>query len=100
VKLENKGFLPLPVLPVQYRTMPSGCRAASDRRVRAQRNDRFGISSPEEGQLDATAGRQAGLLRVHAIYQDAPFTKTMTTAIGREVEDLADWLRLELTLPR
>jgi hypothetical protein len=47
--LENKGFLLLPVLPVKYRTMLSGCRAASDRRVRAQRNDWFGIGSPEEG---------------------------------------------------
>ena len=44
--LENKGFLLLPALPVKYRIMPSGYRVASDRRVRAQRNDRFGISFP------------------------------------------------------
>ena len=52
------------------------------------------------GKLDATADRQAGVLRVHAIHQDVPFTKTMTAAIGREIKDLADWLRLELALPR
>ena len=52
------------------------------------------------GKLDATADRQAGVLRVHAIHQDAPFTKTMTAAIGRQIQDLADWLRLELALPR
>ena len=47
--LENKGFLLLPALPVKYRIMPNGYRAASDRRGRAKRNDRSGISSPEEG---------------------------------------------------
>ena len=52
------------------------------------------------GKLDATADRQAGVLRVRAIHQDAPFTKTMTAAIGRQIQDLADWLRLELALPR
>jgi hypothetical protein len=52
------------------------------------------------GKLDAIADRQAGVLRVHAIHQDVPFTKTMTAAIGREIKDLADWLKLELTLPR
>jgi uncharacterized protein len=51
------------------------------------------------GKLDATADRNAGVLRVHAIHQDVPFTKTMTAAIGREVEDLAHWLELDLTLP-
>ena len=29
-----------------------------------------------------------------------PFTKTKTARIGREIEDPAHWLRLELTLPR
>ena len=52
------------------------------------------------GKLDATADRQAGVLRVHAIHQDAPFIKTMTAAIGRQIQDLADWLRLELARPR
>ncbi|HEY8473686.1 MAG TPA: crosslink repair DNA glycosylase YcaQ family protein [Natronosporangium sp.] len=48
------------------------------------------------GKLDATADRRAGVLRVNAIHQDVPFSKAMTTAIDREIEDLARWLRLEL----
>jgi uncharacterized protein len=51
------------------------------------------------GKLDATADRDTRVLRVHAIHQDAPFTKTMTAAIGRELTDLAGWLELDLTLP-
>jgi hypothetical protein len=51
------------------------------------------------GKPDATADRRAGVLRVHAIHQDVPFTSTMTTAIGREIKDPADWLTLDLTLP-
>jgi uncharacterized protein len=50
------------------------------------------------GKLDAAADRQAGVLRVHAIHQDIPFTSTMTTAIGREIQDLAHWLQLDLSL--
>ena len=52
------------------------------------------------GKLDATADRPAGVLRVHAIHQDVPFTTAMTEAIGREIEDLARWLALDLILPR
>jgi uncharacterized protein len=52
------------------------------------------------GKLDATADRQAGVLRVHAIHQDGPVTRTVTAAIGREIEDLAHWLGLDLALPR
>ncbi len=51
------------------------------------------------GKLDATADRPAGVLRVHAIHQDIPFTPAMTEGIGREIEDLARWLALDLTLP-
>jgi uncharacterized protein len=51
------------------------------------------------GKLDATADRNAGVLRVHAIHQDVAFTTTMTAAIGREIKDLADWLDLDLALP-
>lgn len=40
------------------------------------------------------------MLRIHAIHQDVPFTKAMTAAIGGEIEDLARWLGLGLTLPR
>jgi uncharacterized protein YcaQ len=51
------------------------------------------------GKLDATADRQAGVLRIRAIHQDIPSTNAMTTAIRREIQDLAHWLRLDLTLP-
>jgi uncharacterized protein len=51
------------------------------------------------GKLDATADRKAGVLRVDAIHQDVPFTRSMTGAVRREIEDLASWLRLHLTLP-
>ncbi|MET7618006.1 crosslink repair DNA glycosylase YcaQ family protein [Streptomyces sp. NPDC005408] len=51
------------------------------------------------GKLDATADRKAGVLQVHAIHEDVPFTRTVTAAIGREIKDLAQWLGLDLTLP-
>ncbi|WP_240676966.1 DNA glycosylase AlkZ-like family protein [Actinacidiphila soli] len=51
------------------------------------------------GKLDATADRKAGVLQIHAIHQDVPFTKPVTAAIGREIEDLAHWLQLDLSLP-
>lgn len=51
------------------------------------------------GKVDATADRRAGVLRVDAIHRDVPFSKTMTAAVGREIHDLAGWLRLDLTLP-
>jgi uncharacterized protein len=51
------------------------------------------------GKLDATADRQTGVLRVHAIHEDVPFTPAMTEAIGREIEHLAAWLALDLTWP-
>ena len=48
------------------------------------------------GKLDATADRKAGVLRVDAIHEDVPFTKTMTAAVHREIKDLARWLSLDL----
>jgi uncharacterized protein YcaQ len=51
------------------------------------------------GKLDATTDRKAGVLRVAAIHEDAPFTDTMTAAVRREISDLAHWLELELALP-
>jgi uncharacterized protein len=51
------------------------------------------------GKLDAAADRTAGLLRVHAIHQDTPFTKAMTAAVAAEIDDLARWLGLELAMP-
>jgi uncharacterized protein YcaQ len=49
------------------------------------------------GKLDATADRKAGVLRVDAVHQDLPFTKAMTTAVDREIADLAKWLDLALS---
>ncbi|MPZ79209.1 MAG: hypothetical protein GEV28_01925 [Actinophytocola sp.] len=51
------------------------------------------------GKLDAIADRKAGVLRVHAIHQDVPFTKTVTAAVGHEIKDLAHRLELDLTPP-
>jgi hypothetical protein len=49
--------------------------------------------------LDASADRNAGVLRVDAIHQDVAFTKTMVVAVDREIKDLAHWLELDLMLP-
>jgi uncharacterized protein len=49
------------------------------------------------GKLDALADRKAGVLRVNAIHQDVPFTKAMTAEIQREIEDMAHWLKMDLT---
>ena len=46
------------------------------------------------GKVDAAADRKASLLRVHAIHEDVPFTRTMTKAVQTELEDLASWLEL------
>lgn len=51
------------------------------------------------GKLDATADRKAGVLRVDAIHQDAPFPKATAAAVHREIGDLAEWLGLGLDLP-
>ena len=51
------------------------------------------------GKLDATADRKAGVLRVNAIHPDVPFTKSIATAVDREIEDLARWLELDLASP-
>jgi uncharacterized protein YcaQ len=51
------------------------------------------------GKLDATADRKGGLLRVDAIHQDVPFSKSMTAAVDREIKDLAQWLELDLAMP-
>jgi uncharacterized protein len=48
------------------------------------------------GKLDAMADRTAGVLKVHAIHQDVPFTKAVTAAVGHEIADLAHRLGLEL----
>ncbi|MFN2561426.1 MAG: DNA glycosylase AlkZ-like family protein [Jatrophihabitans sp.] len=51
------------------------------------------------GKIDATTDRKRGVLRVDAIHQDVPFSKTMTESVGRELEDLATWLGVDLLLP-
>jgi uncharacterized protein YcaQ len=51
------------------------------------------------GKLDATADRSAGVLRVHALHEDVPFTTAMTADIGQESKELAEWLQLDLALP-
>ncbi|ELS58256.1 DNA glycosylase AlkZ-like family protein [Streptomyces viridochromogenes] len=52
------------------------------------------------GKLDATADRKAGVLAVNVIHEDEPCTEAVTEAVGREIEDLARWLELELVQPR
>jgi len=50
------------------------------------------------GKLDATADREAGVLRVDAVHEDEPFDDATTKAVDREIEGLAIWLGLELTM--
>jgi uncharacterized protein YcaQ len=47
------------------------------------------------GKLDATAVRQASMLRVNAIHEDVRFTRTITKAVQAELEDLASSLGLD-----
>ena len=46
------------------------------------------------GKLDATADREAGVLRVDAVHEDGDWTAQMRAAIDREIEVLAAWLGL------
>jgi uncharacterized protein YcaQ len=48
------------------------------------------------GKLDARADLDAGLLRVAAVHRDVEFTSEMADAVDREIQDLADWLELDL----
>lgn len=52
------------------------------------------------GKLDATTDRTAGVLRVNALHQDVPFTSTMRSAVDDEICSLAQWLDVDLELPR
>jgi uncharacterized protein len=52
------------------------------------------------GKLDATADREAGVLRVDAIHEDEPFSEERLAAVHREIADLAAWLGLTPTEPR
>jgi uncharacterized protein YcaQ len=49
------------------------------------------------GKIDATADRRAHVLRVAAIHQDEPLPLDEVVA---ELRDLADWLEMDLALPR
>lgn len=46
------------------------------------------------GKVDAIADRKGSVLRVNAIHEDLPFTRTITRAVRTELEDLASWLGL------
>ena len=48
------------------------------------------------GKVDALADRKAGVLLVHAVHQDVPFTTAMTAEIDQEIAAFADWLELGL----
>jgi uncharacterized protein YcaQ len=48
------------------------------------------------GKLDATADRKASVLRVNAIHKDVSFSRAMTSAVRREIDDLAAWLELDV----
>lgn len=48
------------------------------------------------GKLDATADREAGMLRVDAVHEDGDWSRTMRAAVDKEIRDLARWLDLEL----
>ncbi len=52
------------------------------------------------GKVDATADRKTGVLRVDAIHEDGPFDEPTRAAVHAEIEDLAQWLELDLALPR
>jgi uncharacterized protein len=47
------------------------------------------------GKVDAIADRKASVLRVHAIHEDARFTRAIAGAVRSELDDLASWLGLE-----
>jgi uncharacterized protein YcaQ len=50
------------------------------------------------GKLDARADPRAGVLRVLAVHRDVTFSAAMTTAVDREIADLARWLELDLQI--
>ena len=46
------------------------------------------------GKLDAIADRKASVLRVNAVHEDVSFSRAMSAALRKEIEDLASWLDL------
>jgi hypothetical protein len=51
------------------------------------------------GKVDATTDRKQGVLRVDAIHEDVPFSRTTSAKVTHELTDLADWLQVDLLLP-
>ena len=51
------------------------------------------------GKIDATADRKAGVLRVDAVHEDEPFSRALRRDVNQEIEDLAGWLELDLSMP-
>ena len=51
------------------------------------------------GKLDAAADRTSGVLRVNAIHEDVPFSRTSAAALHSQIRELADWLDLDLWRP-
>jgi uncharacterized protein YcaQ len=49
------------------------------------------------GKIDATADRDAGVLRVDTIHQDVPFTPQIRAGVEGELDALARWLGLDRT---
>ncbi len=47
------------------------------------------------GKLDATAERDAGVLRVDAVHEDEPFDDETRSGVDREIDELAGWLGLQ-----
>jgi uncharacterized protein YcaQ len=47
------------------------------------------------GKLDATADREASVLRVNAIHEDVRFTRSLAKGVQAELDDLAAWLGLD-----
>jgi uncharacterized protein YcaQ len=48
------------------------------------------------GKLDAIVDRKASVLRVNGIHEDVSFSGAMTTAVRKEIKDLAAWLQLDV----
>ncbi|KQS98863.1 DNA glycosylase AlkZ-like family protein [Cellulomonas sp. Leaf395] len=51
------------------------------------------------GKLDATADVKAGVLRLHTVHEDEPWTADARAAVDAEIDDLAQWLELDLVRP-
>jgi uncharacterized protein YcaQ len=48
------------------------------------------------GKLDAVADRKASVLRVNAIHEDVPLSRSLAASVGKEIDDLAAWLGLNV----